>query len=243
MGALLALLVIVIVSLLVVRLGTLALTKTGLTRSTASFQAYSAFFGVGFTTREAELVVNHPVRRRIIRDLIVSGNVGLTGALATLIVTFVQTRGTWETTRQIGWILLGVLTIWLITRFRFVVRFVDWSIGVMLKRMGDVTHAEYELLLRVERGYGVAEVEIEAGHWLVGRTLSEARLTRRGVTILGISRELGGYVGSPHGDTRIERGDVLTVYGREDDIHRELVEGREPSPPDATGSGQAGTSA
>ncbi|MDZ4851234.1 MAG: hypothetical protein SGI77_18250 [Pirellulaceae bacterium] len=47
----------------------------------------SAFFGVGFTTREAELVVNHPVRRRIIRDLILAGNIGLTSSLATLVAT------------------------------------------------------------------------------------------------------------------------------------------------------------
>ncbi len=39
---------------------------TGLSWDAASFQSYSAFFGVGFTTREAELVVNHPIRRRII---------------------------------------------------------------------------------------------------------------------------------------------------------------------------------
>ena len=64
-----ALLVIALVSLLAVRVGATALMMTGISWDTASFQAYSAFFGVGFTTKEAELVVNHPVRRRIIRDL------------------------------------------------------------------------------------------------------------------------------------------------------------------------------
>jgi hypothetical protein len=80
---------------------------TGLSWDAASFQAYSAFFGVGFTTREAELVVRHPVRRRIIRDLIFAGNVGLTSALATLIVTFVQTSGTKQTLTTMGIILGG----------------------------------------------------------------------------------------------------------------------------------------
>ena len=61
-----ALLVIALVSLLAVRVAATALMMTGLSWDTASFQAYSAFFGVGFTTKEAELVVNHPVRRRII---------------------------------------------------------------------------------------------------------------------------------------------------------------------------------
>ncbi|MDP4582910.1 MAG: hypothetical protein NWT04_03235, partial [Verrucomicrobiales bacterium] len=80
MGPLLTLLVIVTISLIVVRVGSTALMMTGLSYDTASFQSYSAFFGVGFTTKEAELVVDHPVRRRIIRDLILAGNIGLTSA-------------------------------------------------------------------------------------------------------------------------------------------------------------------
>ena len=90
MTAIATLLVIAIFSLLAVRVATTALTMTGLSSDTASFQSYSAFFGVGFTTREAELVVNHPVRRRIIRDLILAGNIGLTSSLATLVATMMQ---------------------------------------------------------------------------------------------------------------------------------------------------------
>ena len=86
MTSIIALLVITLVSLLVVRIGATALMMTGISWDTASFQSYSAFFGVGFTTREAEMVVNHPVRRRIIRDLILAGNIGLTSVLATLVV-------------------------------------------------------------------------------------------------------------------------------------------------------------
>lgn len=82
----LALLIIAAVSLLIVRIGSTALMMTGLPRETASFQSLSAFFGVGFTTREAELVVSHPVRRRIVRHLIIAGNLGITSALATFIV-------------------------------------------------------------------------------------------------------------------------------------------------------------
>ena len=78
MAAIVSLIVIAMVSLLAVRAGTTALMMTGLSWDTASFQSYSAFFGVGFTTREAEMVVNHPVRRRIIRDLILAGNIGVT---------------------------------------------------------------------------------------------------------------------------------------------------------------------
>ena len=42
------------VAYLAVRAGTLALVRTGLSRESASFQAQSAFMGVGFTTSESE---------------------------------------------------------------------------------------------------------------------------------------------------------------------------------------------
>lgn len=51
-----ALFALIDVSLLVVRIGTVALQKTGLTRGVAAFQAQSAFMGVGFTTSESEAV-------------------------------------------------------------------------------------------------------------------------------------------------------------------------------------------
>ena len=70
-------LVVLLVSLLVARVGTVALTLTGMSREAARFQARSAFFGVGFTTGEAEAVVGHPVRRRIIMWLILLGNAGV----------------------------------------------------------------------------------------------------------------------------------------------------------------------
>ena len=43
-----------------------------------------------FTIKEAAMAVSHPVRLKIILYLIVGGNIGLTSAMATLIVTSVQ---------------------------------------------------------------------------------------------------------------------------------------------------------
>ena len=53
-------------SLVITRIATTALSLTGLSWEAAKFQARSAFTGTGFTTSEAERVVDHPVRRRVI---------------------------------------------------------------------------------------------------------------------------------------------------------------------------------
>lgn len=63
---------------------------TGLAAESARFQARSALTGVGFTTSEAESVVNHPVRRRVVMLL---GSAGVITAIATLMLSFVNTGG------------------------------------------------------------------------------------------------------------------------------------------------------
>ena len=108
------------VSLLAIRAGSTALMMTGLSWDTASFQSYSAFFGVGFTTREAEMVVNHPVRRRIIRDLILAGNIGVTSAAATLIATMVQNSSGFRPLLIVGGLVIGLELLLYLTRVSWV---------------------------------------------------------------------------------------------------------------------------
>lgn len=220
MGALLTLLVIVTVSLIIVRVGSTALMMTGLSWDTASFQSYSAFFGVGFTTREAELVVDHPIRRRIIRDLILAGNVGLTSVLATLVVTFVQIQGVGAMLRTAGWIIGGLILFVLLANLPIVKRIVDWTIRFTLKRAGVVRALDYELLLRVDSGYCISEVEILKTCCLANQPLKMSRPADRGVIVLGINRKSGEFIGAPGPNDRIGIGDVITVYGLDEDIRR-----------------------
>jgi len=87
MSAVLYFLTAVALSMVVTPTATVALTMTALSREAARFQARSAFSGAGFTTDEAEWVVNHPVRRRIVMLLILLGGAGLVTSLATLVLS------------------------------------------------------------------------------------------------------------------------------------------------------------
>ncbi|MBD3334640.1 MAG: potassium transporter TrkA, partial [Candidatus Eisenbacteria bacterium] len=73
-------------SLVITRIATTALTLTGMSREAARFQARSAFTGTGFTTHEAEQVVGHPVRRRIIMLLMILRSAGLVSILISIIL-------------------------------------------------------------------------------------------------------------------------------------------------------------
>jgi Trk-type K+ transport system membrane component len=60
----LSVLLIFAISLLIVRIGSIALQMTGLSPNVASFQSVSAFSGAGYTTEEAEQTVSTPGRRK-----------------------------------------------------------------------------------------------------------------------------------------------------------------------------------
>jgi hypothetical protein len=215
--AIVAVLVVVAASLLITRVGAVALMLTGMSRESSRFQARSAFFGVGFTTTEAESVVSHPVRRRIIAWLILLGNAGVVSVLGTLLISF--RANTDDTLVRVVVLLAGLLLLALLGASRPVDRMLTRLIRRALGRFSDLDVRDYSAVLELEGGYTVAELLVEDSDWVAGRPLSSVTLRDEGVVVLGIHRAgHGAYIGAPDGDTLIRAGDVLTVYGREDRV-------------------------
>jgi transposase len=224
MAAIVSLIVIATLSLLAVRAGSTALMMTGLSYDTASFQSYSAFFGVGFTTREAEMVVNHPVRRRIIRDLILAGNIGVTSAAATLIATMVQNSSGFRPLMIVAGLVAGLGGLMYLSRLSWIRKTIDHFIQQTLESTGLVRVMDYELLLRIQHGYVVSEMEILEGSDIANRTLSESRPWDRGVVILSIKSNGKDQPGIPNASTVPRVGDIVTVYGEEHHIRKVFEE-------------------
>jgi len=222
MPYIIALFVITLLSLLVIRVGATALMMTGLSWDTASFQSYSAFFGVGFTTKEAEMVVNHPVRRRIIRDLIFAGNIGLTSGVVTLIVTVLQEEKWLNPLTAIGSLIAGIVALLLLFKIGIFQRIIDHVIQRTLEKAGLVHALDYELLLRIQSGFCVSEIEITAESCLAGRMLKETRPAEWGVLIMAIARDGKVMSGLPGPRTVIQSGDVVTAYGKDHDLKKIL---------------------
>lgn len=226
MGAIVSLLVITAVSLVLVRIGTTALILTGLSRDVASFQSHSAFFGVGFTTSEAELAVSTPQRRRIIKHLMLAGNLGITAGLGSAIVAFVKAEGLAGELKVLLSMAGGLGLMVLLASTPPMRQVIDWAIRRSLRRAGVLHAADYSLLLRVHAGFTVCEVRIADGAALVGKTLIDSRLGSKGVQVLGITRTDDSgeerFVGTPAGSEVLHADDLLTVYGTPERIS-ELV--------------------
>lgn len=212
MFAVVTFLVVVALSLLIVRIGIIALTMTGLSQDIASFQALSAFTGTGFTTRETESVTEHPARRRIMRDLMLLGNLGFVTALATGVLSVASSTASGSPTPLLV-LLLGTAILLLLASTRRFQRWVQRPIESSLAWLTDLELKDYADLLQLEGGYRIAEITIEAGSWMADRSLIELRLADEGIWVLGIRRQDGEYVGVPRPANKLRAGEVLVVYG------------------------------
>lgn len=207
-------LIVLGLSLFVTRLATIALTLTGLSEETARFQARSAFTGTGFTTSESESVVDHPVRRRIIMLLMVVRSAGFVTIIISLILSFGGSLSRLEQVVRLLALVFGVAGLLLVSRVPVVNRVISRAIERWLRRWGKLEQRDYEALLRLSKDYTVTEMLVQEDDWLAGKPFSECRLPSEGVTVLGIIRKDGGYVGVPRGDTAAYPGDALVLYGR-----------------------------
>lgn len=215
-----SLLIALSVSLIVTRIAAMALMFTGLSREAARFQARSAFSGCGYTTREAENIVNHPVRRRIVMILMLLGNIGIATVVATIMISVSNAK---EASFQEQFLRLVILTLGVIVLFflfssRWIERQMNKVIAWALKRFTRLEVRDYNALLQLADGYAVSEMLIESEHWVTGRALKELRLSDEGILILGIHRKQGSYRGIPRADDVIQPGDNLILYGNLDHI-------------------------
>ncbi len=232
MAALLSVLIAITLSLLVTRIATEALTLTGLSRTSARFQARSAFTGTGFATAESEAIVKHPLRRRIIMWLMFLGNAGFITVISSLVLTFVSTSSAEDGLSRLLYLLIGIGVLWLLATNRAFNRILTRLVRKGLRRWTDLDLRDYARLLHLKGEYQVTEIEVNDDNWLANKKLKQLRLADEGIAVLGIERRDHIYIGAPYGDTYIYPGDILIVYGRkaalvELDVRPEGIEGEQ----------------
>jgi hypothetical protein len=208
-------LIVIVLSMLVGRVATIALTLTGMSREAARFQARSAMTGAGYTTAESEAVVNHPIRRRIVMKLMLIGSAGIVTVIASVMLTFVRASSAdgGNSTLTLLALVAGTLGLLLLMRLKPVDRGVSRVIRLLLRRFTDLDVRDYAALLEIHGGYAVSELQVDGRDWIADHSLRELRLNHEGVIVLGVQRTDGRYVGAPDGDTQIKPGDVLVIYG------------------------------
>lgn len=217
--AVLPVFIIVLISMLVGRVATTALTLTGMSREQARFQARSALTGAGFTTTESESIVGHPVRRRIVMTLMLVGSAGIVTVIGSIAIGAARTNLSEDdpTLAMLG-LVAGILVLLWVMRLRPVDRALSRLIRAGLRRYTDLDVRDVESLLDIHGGYSIAQLLVEDTDWLCDRSLVDMRLNDEGILVLGIQRHNGGYDGAPKGTSTVHAGDTLLLYGHQDRI-------------------------
>jgi hypothetical protein len=187
-----------------------AFELTGIPWEQAKFQSLSAFSNCGFTTREAEDIVGHPLRRRIAGYLIILGNAGVVTTIATFAGALV---GADVTSAAIDLLLISILLgliAWLAKRPILAQR-----VRLVVQRWLSSRAAfqpSTEALLRVDQGYCVTRLSLSVSSPAVGRVLSELEARKHRLQILAIERD-GKFLPIPDGHEVLRAGDAIVVYG------------------------------
>ncbi len=232
--------IVLLISFIVVRIGAIAFQLTGLEWSLAKFQALSCFTGTGFTTKESELIVSNPQRRKIASALIVLGNAGL----VTMIATFANSLrpGVSETrislpflkdfmpSSLLPWINFAVIILLFLLLYKLFT-YNNSSQGLtnllrkfVLKR-DIIKPVTFEELLISTGGYGVSRITICPDSPILNKTLIESKLRSYDIIVLAIIRDRQT-IPNPSTDTIFSLDDELICFGRLENIQQKIRSSR-----------------
>ncbi|PID28213.1 MAG: hypothetical protein CSB55_06010 [Candidatus Cloacimonadota bacterium] len=221
-GSLILFLVFIFVYSVIVEIFVMLFRITGLTDEKARFQVISMLTNSGYTTREAELVVNSPKRRKLAGFVMIFGYAFTVTIVSTVVNIFLQFRHT-ATGGAVAFIpmIIAVITMrLLVKKTRIISSLIDKIIKetasrfvynenfnqiIIMDDYGDLVIAKIELVIMPEE--------------LKNIKLSKSNIRREhGINVLLKSTSEGRFI--PQGDTTFELRDTVLVMGSKKSIKR-----------------------
>jgi len=198
---------------IIIEILSIVLKITGLDLYKARFQVISIITHTGFTTRESELIVQHPLRRKIASALMVISYIAQ-ASLISLIINAITNNN--NRLIYVGIILLAtVIFIITITKTKYFSRpfnrFVEKFISKNIMKSTKTRLIDEKL--KVSPGYAVYELLIDNNSLICDKTLASAKLKDKYIQVLKIDRG-SDTIDFPHANTKILQGDILIVYGK-----------------------------
>ncbi|WP_102261399.1 TrkA C-terminal domain-containing protein [Mesobacillus jeotgali] len=192
----------------VIEINTSIFVATGLDRKIARFQVISMLTGTGFTTGESELIIDHPVRRRLGAFLILFGAFSLAVIISAISNLLTDNFYTME----IAYIAGGLLVLLFVLRAPFVQRMMGKKMQSELKENYELADLPISDVLLMDEDDEVREIAIKEDSQFAERTFDEIVDKEDDVMLLFIRRgEIN--IRQKAYDTKLEPGDKLVLYG------------------------------
>lgn len=205
----------IIIFLIVIEVITVLFKLTGLSEEKARFQVISLLTGSGFTTKEAELITQHPSRRKLAQILMIVGYVGfLTGI--SFLVDIIKKSLSYKTNTIV---IVFFILVYMFFKNKFLLSYFDNFIEKIILRKQLKTKSPnkmYKLITRA-KGYGVFNILIDEQSSLVGVALKDSNLKPRNIIVLNIDKG-NQFIGFPTRDYVIEKRDNILLYGKVDEV-------------------------
>jgi len=185
---------------------------TGLELSKARFQIISILTHTGFTTRESELIVQHPVRRRIASILMIVSYV----AQATLItllfdILYRDQKGFLNMFIVMAVVLLFII---IVTKNKYILgRFERLTEKILSKNLKNSKGSRIDRILNLSPEFSIYEVIVDEQSPMCNKTIRENNLKDNFIQVLKIDRG-SEVLDFPLAETRILHGDRIIVYGK-----------------------------
>lgn len=192
----------------VIEINTSIFVATGLDRKIARFQVISMLTGTGFTTGESELIIDHPVRRRLGAFLILFGAFSLAVIISAISNLLTDNFYTME----IAYIAGGLLVLLFVLRVPFLQRAMSKKMKSELKENYELADLPISDVLLMDDDDEVREIPINEDSRFADKTFDEIVDKEDDVMLLFIKRgEIN--IRNKAYDTKIEHGDKLVLYG------------------------------
>ena len=208
---------VILIYWIIAELFTFFFRLTGLTAERARFQVTSLLTGTGFTTRESEIIMSSPRRRRLARITMLFGYVFTVTIVSALINVFMSMKSI-QAENQLFSLLIPLVTVALIFIFMRVPTVHTWG-DRQLRRLADLIFARKEtfnavLLIDNLGSESIAQVTLrQIPDEYRGVSLAETRLRAETGILVMLVEHPGGKPAAARADTVFEPGDKLTVFG------------------------------
>ncbi|MBQ6721277.1 MAG: TrkA C-terminal domain-containing protein [Eubacteriales bacterium] len=208
---------VILVYWVIAELFTFFFRLTGLTAERARFQVTSLLTGTGFTTKESEIIMTSPRRRRLARATMLFGYVFTVTIVSALINVFLSMKSI-QAENQMFILLIPLGIVALIFVFMRVPTVHAWG-DRQLRRLADRIFDRKEtfnavLLIDSLGSESIAQVTLrQIPEEYNAVSLAETKLRAETGILVMLVEHPGGKPEAAHANTVFEPGDKLTVFG------------------------------
>ncbi|MBB6735410.1 TrkA C-terminal domain-containing protein [Cohnella zeiphila] len=194
--------------MLVIEISVVLVEATGLERRVARFQVVSLLTGTGFTTQESELILGHPVRRRIGIFLILFGAFSLAVVISIMSSLLIRDFRLARLAAAAAVLLAALLGL----RTPAAGRWLNNRMSGRFRMTFEIHELSVEEALLFSGDDAFLDIPIGPDSPLRGRTLSGLSESQGDLNVLVLKRGTV-MIRDRRLDTELEAGDVLYVYG------------------------------